>query len=185
MNNKKLLAEKRRTLCHELGHALYFLKEMEPIYYVKGRTFDNGIKLQRKSTLDVYLAGDGFHGIFYGNGQLFHSEIQAPAEIEICYHLAGLAMENAVYCFGLAPAPTIDGTTDLEEGTDVWRIREIIKKGAYNGGVVDLWQRVTLLSMPYRNKIYKQVLAITRDIEKISDSIYMEEPEILKLLGLS
>ena len=32
MNEKKLLADKRRTLCHELGHALYFLKYLEPAH---------------------------------------------------------------------------------------------------------------------------------------------------------
>lgn len=185
MNNKKLLAEKRRTLCHELVHAIYFLKEMEPIYFVKERTFDNGLKLQRKSDLEVYLEDDGYHGVFHSNGYLFHNDTQIPAEIQICQALAGLAMENAIYCFGLAATPTIDETTGLEEDTDIWRIREIIKNGAYNGGVVDLWHRVTLFSMPYRNKIYRQALAITRDIENLSDSIYLEEPEILKILGLS
>ena len=184
MNKRKLLAMKRRTLCHELGHALYFLKEIEPVYYVKERNIC-GIDVKRQSTLHVYLADDGFRGVFHSNGFLFHNETQVPAEINVCYTLAGYAMENAIYYHGLAMLPFDKIFEEAEEGDDFDLICNLIEKGAFNGSAEDLWHRMTLFSLPYRNKIYKQVLAMTQDIEKLEDDISLSEPEILRILGLS
>lgn len=137
MNKRKLLAMKRRTLCHELGHALYFLKEIEPVYYVKERNIC-GIDVKRQSTLHVYLADDGFRGVFHSNGLLFHNETQVPAEINVCYTLAGYAMENAIYYHGLAMLPFDKIFEEAEEGDDFDLICNLIEKGVFNCSAEDL-----------------------------------------------
>ena len=182
MNNKKLLANKRRVLCHELGHAIYFIKFIAPVYYNKIIKTDKGVILERNSTIDIILSKDHFLGKYNNTGFLFRKE-ELPINEDILYSMAGFAMENIIYSFGFAKLIQFDEITRLEEYSDAWLIRE--KAGKSSPYLEDLFRTATDMLFPFGNRVYKQARLITSDIKKINEPIHLEEIDILKILGLS